>query len=416
LGIDTAYYLVHSIGASGDWARTEQRDAQAFATSATSAGGERIVYLGGLGDDHDELSVHLTSRHAVGTRLRASGATVIELRAGVIIGSGLASFEMLRHLVDVLPVMVTPRWVETRCQPIAIADVITTLVAALEYSTAGTFELGGADVVSYAEMMERYAQLRELPKNIKSSIVNLVSPVPATFLLRRTYRSRKEVGQEVFDVFEAAGFLVPLEIDSEEVFDLGEASRILECSRHTIRTWIDAGKLERRALPRTTRGGRLGVTAASVCTLQDELTTRTASLSTLYTRAELCELLQILYISLHYLIKRLGIETQERSGSRQYHYDKTSVAQLRAALEVGKDVSGHCLSISDAAATLGINKETARRDAYAGRLTVDVEATAFCGATMITKESVEHLRELPHQEAGRGSSRVERSRGRHHDS
>jgi uncharacterized protein YbjT (DUF2867 family) len=107
--IDVAVYLVHSIGQGRDWAVTEQRDAEHFGAAAAAAGVRRIVYLGGLGRDDDDLSAHLASRHEVGRRLQASGVETVELRAGVIIGAGSVSFEMLRYLVEVLPVMVTPR-------------------------------------------------------------------------------------------------------------------------------------------------------------------------------------------------------------------------------------------------------------------------------------------------------------------
>ncbi len=191
-GIDVAVYLVHSIGQGKDWVATEQRDAQNFADRARDAGVRRIVFLGGLGADDDELSVHLSSRHKVGEILKSGGAEVIEFRAGVIIGSGSASFEMLRYLVEVLPVMVTPRWVTTRCQPIAINDVVALLVAAITKpgSVEGIFEIGGPDVVSYAEMMNLYSEVAGLPRRrlvpvpfltpgLSSHWVGLVTPVPA---------------------------------------------------------------------------------------------------------------------------------------------------------------------------------------------------------------------------------------------
>jgi len=191
-GSDVAVYLVHSIGQGDDWAEQELRDARNFARCAARAGVQRIVYLGGLGDDHDALSVHLKSRHEVGSELASTGIEVIELRAGVIIGSGSASFEMLRYLVEVLPVMVTPQWVSTKCQPIAIADTIAVLVNAIgaEGDHAGVFELGGPDVVSYAEMMALYAQVAGLPRRrlikvpfltprLSAHWVGLVTPVPA---------------------------------------------------------------------------------------------------------------------------------------------------------------------------------------------------------------------------------------------
>ena len=118
-----------------------------------------------MGRDDDALSVHLRSRHTVGQALASTGVDVVELRAGVVIGAGSASFEMLRYLVDVLPIMVTPRWVTTRCQPIAISDILELLVQAITDNAipAGVYEVGGPDVVTYAEMMALYARGRRAP-------------------------------------------------------------------------------------------------------------------------------------------------------------------------------------------------------------------------------------------------------------
>ena len=189
--IDVAVYLVHSIGQGPDWVARETSDAENFARAAATAGVHRIVYLGGLGSDADTLSKHLRSRHDVGRALGSTGIEVVELRAGVIIGSGSASFEMLRYLVEVLPVMVTPRWVETRCQPIAISDVVDLLVAAVtrEDDVGGVYEVGGPDVVSYAQMMGLYAETAGLGRRrlirvplltpgLSSHWVGLVTPVP----------------------------------------------------------------------------------------------------------------------------------------------------------------------------------------------------------------------------------------------
>ena len=190
-GVDVAVYLVHSIGQGSDWALTEESDAVNFARQAAKAGLRRIVYLGGLGRNSDALSAHLRSRHAVGQALASTGVDVVELRAGVVIGAGSASFEMLRYLVDVLPIMVTPRWVTTRCQPIAISDILELLVQAItdDGISAGICEVGGPDVVTYAEMMARYAQVAGLPRRrlikvpvltpgLSSHWVGLVTPVP----------------------------------------------------------------------------------------------------------------------------------------------------------------------------------------------------------------------------------------------
>ena len=190
-GVDVAVYLVHSIGNGADWVEQEQRDAENFAAAARAAGVSRIVYLGGLGSAQERLSRHLESRHNVGVALAAAGVPTVEIRAGVIIGSGSASFEMLRYLAEVLPVMVTPKWVATKCQPIAIANIVALLVAAItrpEVAT-GVFEAGGADVVTYADMMAMYADCAGLRRRIllpvplltprlSSHWIGLVTPVP----------------------------------------------------------------------------------------------------------------------------------------------------------------------------------------------------------------------------------------------
>ena len=150
------------------------------------------MYLGGLGDDHSELSKHLGSRHQVGHVLAAGSVDCVEFRAAAIIGSGSASFEMLRYLTEVLPVMVTPQWVRTECQPISIRDVLRYLVAVVEHEEpiAGVLEIGGPDVLSYADMMATYAEVASLPRRrllpvpvlsprLSSLWVGLVTPVPA---------------------------------------------------------------------------------------------------------------------------------------------------------------------------------------------------------------------------------------------
>jgi len=158
-GIDVAVFLVHSIGDGPDWVARERSIAENFRRAAEAAGVRRIVYLGGLGADDAEPSDHLRSRHDGGEVLAAGPVETVELRAAVVIGSGSASFEMLRYLTEVLPVMVTPKWVHTECQPIAVRDVLRYLVGAIEHPEplAGVVEIGGSDVVSYAEMMALYA-------------------------------------------------------------------------------------------------------------------------------------------------------------------------------------------------------------------------------------------------------------------
>lgn len=163
-GIDTVYYLIHSMGEGEEgFAERDQRAARGVADAARKAGVRRIVYLGGLGDPADQLSPHLASRQETGRVLAEYGPPVLELRAGVILGRDSASFRMLWDLVNRLPVMVAPRWVDTRAQPIAIDDVIAYLARAPdvgldEHHTI--VEIGGAEMLSYKGMMERLARLR----------------------------------------------------------------------------------------------------------------------------------------------------------------------------------------------------------------------------------------------------------------
>ncbi len=163
-GIDTAYYLVHSMATSGDFENEDRLAAQNFGEAASEAGVQRIIYLGGLGDNSESLSSHLRSRHEVGDVLRDSGVLVIELRASIVIGSGSLSFEMIRALTERLPVMISPRWVATLAQPIAIEDLIAYLAAAaaLPFNESRTFEIGGEDRVSYGDIMREYARQRGL--------------------------------------------------------------------------------------------------------------------------------------------------------------------------------------------------------------------------------------------------------------
>ena len=163
-GVEAAYYLVHSMGATGDFEEQDRIAAENFAAAAHGAGVQRIIYLGGLGENEPDLSAHLRSRHEVGERLRAHAVPVIEFRASIIIGSGSLSFEMIRALVERLPVMVMPRWVRVTAQPIAIGDVLAYLRAALSLKLAGSVmvEIGGPDQVSNGELMREYARQRGL--------------------------------------------------------------------------------------------------------------------------------------------------------------------------------------------------------------------------------------------------------------
>lgn len=190
-GCRFAYYLIHSMSASGPEYRSRDRQLAAdFARAAARAGVERIIYLGGLGEMGDGLSEHLTSRREVEDELRSAGVPVTVLRAAMIIGSGSASFEILRYLVERLPVMITPRWVKTQCQPVAISDVLHWLVACLSTpETAGrTLEIGGPDVVTYQQLMQIAAEELKLRRRLivpvpvltprlSSAWISLVTPV-----------------------------------------------------------------------------------------------------------------------------------------------------------------------------------------------------------------------------------------------
>ena len=169
-GVDTAYYLVHSMGASGDFEEQDRLGARNFARAARERGVRRVIYLGGLGER--ELSPHLASRQEVGDILAAEGPPAIEFRASIVIGSGSLSFELIRALVNKLPVMVTPQWVRTPTQPIAIEDVIAYLVHGLEVEgeVSAVFEIGGPDQVSYGELMQEYAR--------QVGVRRLMVPVP----------------------------------------------------------------------------------------------------------------------------------------------------------------------------------------------------------------------------------------------
>jgi uncharacterized protein YbjT (DUF2867 family) len=164
-GVDTAYYLVHSMGSGRRFAELDAAAAEHFGQAAQAAGVRRLVYLGGLGAaERSELSEHLRSRQQTGDVLRASGVPVVELRASIVIGSGSLSYEMVRALVERLPVMVCPRWVQVRTQPIAVDDLVAYLLAARELAAgaAGVYEIGGPDVVSYRDIMLEYARQRGL--------------------------------------------------------------------------------------------------------------------------------------------------------------------------------------------------------------------------------------------------------------
>jgi len=171
-GVDVAYYLVHSMSSTGSFEERDRQGARNFSEAAKAAGVKGLVYVGGLGSDEEELSTHLRSRHEVGEILRQSGIPVCEFRASAVIGSGSASFELVRALVERLPIMFTPKWVKGKAQPLAIDDLLDYLMEALRIPTSNyrIYEVGGADKVSYADMMRAYGRQRGLKP--------LIIPVP----------------------------------------------------------------------------------------------------------------------------------------------------------------------------------------------------------------------------------------------
>lgn len=172
-GVDTAFYLVHTLAAGADYAERDRHAATIFAEAARDAAVRRIVFFGGLGADVPRMSEHLASRHEVGEILATTGVEVVEFRASIVIGSGSTSFEMIRNLVEKLPAMTTPRWVRQPSQPIAVADVAAYLVAAVDLPPGEPhriFEVGGADLVTYGDLLRLYARHRGLKR--------LIIPVP----------------------------------------------------------------------------------------------------------------------------------------------------------------------------------------------------------------------------------------------
>jgi len=191
-GVEIVYYLIHSMGAGIDFSERDLAAARNCACAAKASGVQRILYLGALGDSQTALSPHLRSRQETGAALREAGVPVTEFRAAVIVGSGSLSFEMIRYLTERLPVMICPRWVFTRVQPIAIRNVLDYLVAALDSpdSAGCVLEIGGQDVLTYAGMMTGYARVRGLRRwlisvpvltpRLSSYWVHLITPIPDT--------------------------------------------------------------------------------------------------------------------------------------------------------------------------------------------------------------------------------------------
>ena len=175
-GVSVAYYLVHSMGSEGSFEENDRKAAHNFGKIAKAAGVERIIYLGGLGNEEEDLSPHLSSRHEVRKILRQYSVPLLEFRASVVIGSGSLSFQLIRSLVERLPIMITPKWVQVSAQPIAIEDLIEYLEAALFVLDSGcrVYEIGGADQVSYADIMRIYGSCRNI--GVRMIPVPVLSP------------------------------------------------------------------------------------------------------------------------------------------------------------------------------------------------------------------------------------------------
>jgi uncharacterized protein YbjT (DUF2867 family) len=198
-GVDVAYYMVHSMGSSGDFENLDRQAAANFGTAASRAGVRRVIYLGGLGQQEKSLSPHLRSRQETGETLRAHGVPVIELRASIVLGSGSLSFELIRALVERLPVMVCPSWVQVKAQPIAIEDLIAYLVESLDLADDGSrvFEIGGADQVSYDEIMREYARQRGLRRVLIP--VPVLTPALSSLWLGLTTPVYARVGRKLIE-------------------------------------------------------------------------------------------------------------------------------------------------------------------------------------------------------------------------
>jgi len=218
VGIDTAYYLIHSMGQARGFEDLDRQAAENFGQAASRAGVRRIIYVGGLGDDEDALSPHLRSRQEVGRILRESGVPTLELRASIVIGSGSLSYEMIRSLTEKLPVMITPRWVNVKAQPIGIEDLLQYLMQSIEIQLQGSriIEIGGPEQVSYKDLMIAYAKVRGLKRymlpvpvltpHLSSLWLGLVTPLFARVgrklvdSIRHASIVRHPEGQELFDI------------------------------------------------------------------------------------------------------------------------------------------------------------------------------------------------------------------------
>ena len=255
-GVQVAYYLVHSMAAGAGFAERDLGAATSFSAAASAAGIKRIIYLGGLAEASPNLSKHLRSRQQTGDALRSSDVPVTEFRAGVIVGTGSLSFEMIRYLTERVPVMICPRWVYTRTQPIGIREVLEYLTAALAApkSSGRVIEIGGSEVVTYGEMMMTYAKVRGLKRwmvpvpfltpRLSSHWVNLVTPIPAVIArpliegLRNESVVKDFSARDLFPAIQPVGYRTSVERSLERL----QASNVET-------TWSDALSTSLRAVP-----------------------------------------------------------------------------------------------------------------------------------------------------------------------
>ncbi|MDA1184790.1 MAG: SDR family oxidoreductase [Acidobacteria bacterium] len=264
-GIDVAYYLVHSMGAHGDYREKDRQAAANFGEAAKRARVGRIVYLGGLADGDEALSKHLESRRETGEVLRQSGVPIVELRASVVVGSGSLSFELVRALVERLPVMICPRWVSTQAQPIGIDDVLAYLVAAVRLPDRESriFEIGGADRASYGDLMREYARQRGLRRVMIS--VPLLTPHLSSLWLGLVTPVYARVGRELIGGLKNRSVVTdPSALSAFSVKPVGLAEAIARAIRHEDQAfaqtrWSDARSSggDSPSLPETQFGTRL---------------------------------------------------------------------------------------------------------------------------------------------------------------
>ena len=261
-GADFAFYLVHSLGSTQDFAQQDRDAARNFARAAREAGVRRIIYLGGLGDASEGLSSHLKSRQETGEALRSADVPVIEFRASIILGSGSLSYELIRALVERLPVMVCPSWVRMKAQPIHIQDVVEYLMAALELPDPGSrvFEIGGEDQVSYSDIMREYARQRGLRRLMMP--VPLLTPYLSSLWLGLTTPVYARVGRKLVQSIRNA--TVVRNDEALQMFDLrpvGMADAIRRAMRNeeqrfVASRWSDA--ISAGGSPRSWGGVKFG--------------------------------------------------------------------------------------------------------------------------------------------------------------